>query len=115
MTVGATVACVSRVSCFLCQLPASPGTVACRWCSAVGDVHPIVAWHESRGGSYRDLAKRVGGSERHLRALATGENAPSLNLAMRLSVQLGVRVEDLDFDRMAARTRARRAARKAKG
>lgn len=86
----------------------------CRWCSGVGDVHPIVAWHEGRGGSYRELAQAVDGSESHLRALATGENAPSLNLAMRLAVELGVRVEDLDFDRMAARTRARRAARKAK-
>lgn len=50
-------------------------------------IHPLRQWRTTHGITLAELAKRVGVTPSHLSEIERGRNAPSLDLARRLSLQ----------------------------
>lgn len=54
--------------------------------------HPLRSWRDSNGKTLSDLAGAVSVSPSHLSEIENGKNAPSLDLAVRLSRVTGIEV-----------------------
>ena len=98
--------------CALCEQSTHAGAT-CRWCREVGAPSPLAELARERGALRRvaiDLEINVA----VLRRAAVGDGVLSVDQAVAVAREIGVRPEDLSIEHAAARARARRAAARAR-